>query len=364
MRLFDRLRAKLKPFEKLPVGFYKFRRPDGGISIVDQMTVDYLRSTAPAPCQESLDVLFRSVRKVRVYKGGSFGKEPGGELLLEADGQGDFDTLSEALRIKDGPAGHCMCFGDPTIELLGESSERLAIITCHHGHMIRWGFWKDDAELINGPLLLDWLAARGVSYPLEDFHKDRLAAAERDRDWQRWLEKMPLCLNPFVEAMAQRAAWASYVANPVAAAAAGPNVDIDPNKEEESPYAGMENLHAAMRATYPDGTARALALFGWYGSGKGVWTGFCDYERIADKLLLGIPEEDLVSALSRPDLSEFEMEGGARFLCGHDARCLRDAVLNALSGDTQRILLEQALQTADKDKEQRARWFLKREPVG
>jgi hypothetical protein len=45
----------------------------------------------------------------------------------------DLAALRSAMRIIDGPGGHCMCFGGPTLEILSVNRSRLALLGIHHG---------------------------------------------------------------------------------------------------------------------------------------------------------------------------------------------------------------------------------------
>ncbi|MEZ6072232.1 MAG: hypothetical protein R3C10_18735 [Pirellulales bacterium] len=89
-------------------------------------------------------------------------------MLLDISDEADLAELKQALAILDGPCGHCMCFGEPTLELRSNQQERLAVLSIHHGHSLRCAAWKDDAELIDERrLLTGWptmacLAARGI----------------------------------------------------------------------------------------------------------------------------------------------------------------------------------------------------------
>lgn len=353
MNWLSRLKSWFGPKDDLPPGFHKIKAPDGSINIVDQMTFDYLRSRAPAPTQKSLDAVLNKLRKVRVYEGGYVGWGPlGQETLFETENDRDLAELKECLRIKDALAGHCMCFGDPTIELLGEASEQLAVISLHHGRSIRWNHWKDDAELLNGLRVLTWLAERRVVYPRERYEKDLSKARALELDWQRWLDNMPSCLRPFEDAMKGRFGRAVYVPLPDSKNSGLPPRD-QPEKEEHPPQ-GIVELQSVLMGACPDGRGRALALLAWYGNGAGPWSGFPEYEQVADKLILGIPERELLSALSGPGLSEGQLEGGARFLAGHEVRSLRDSILAQLSEDMKKSFLEHVLRSTNEDKKKRA----------
>jgi len=291
--------------------------------------------------------------RVFVYNGGILGSDLGtNDLLLETESDDDLKTLRESLRIKDGTAGHCMCLGDPTIELLGERSERLALITLHHGLTIRWSRWKDDAELLDGPGWLRWLADRGVTYPLKEYEKDRRRAELMERSWHRWLDHMPSCLRPFAQEMKKDLGWNIFVSIPESIESEETAQDVSKRGEESVVQIGK--LQKPLEEAHPDGMERALVLLAWFGNGLGPWTGYPAYEKIADDLLLSISKDAMIPALSGPGLSEAQLEGGARFLAGPDSRSLRAAVWAQLSDGAKEALREHAQRYTDENKKKSA----------
>lgn len=353
MNFWNRLKSWLRRKDSVPSGFQMIQGPDGRVTLVDQITLDYMESTAPAPTQESLDSVLKQLRKVRIYRGGCLGvKLLKKDVLLETESDEDLKRLSESLRIKDEPAGHCMCLGDPTIELLGEESDRLAIISVHHGHSIRWNQWKDDAELVNGLKLLNWLAERGVAYPLDEYEEDRRRAEVNELNWRRWVENMPTCLRPFKDEMKEYHGWVVITPAPDSIKSGQTVKEYLENDDDRT--VGIDKLRKVMEEAYSDGVERALVLLAWLGNGAGPWSNFPVYEEVADKLILYISRDDLISALSRPDLSEAQIDGGARFLTGHHARSFRDSILALLSDDIKNFFLEHILRSNDEYKKKRA----------
>lgn len=357
MSIWRKIATWLGGRKPLPSGFHKVKGPRGEVMIVDQLTFDYLKSTAPAPTQESLDKIIKLLRRIRVYNGGVFGSDLGtNDLLFETERDEDLKALGESLRIKDRSAGHCMCLGDPTIELLGEGAERLALITLHHGRTIRWNRWKDDAELLDGPGLLGWLADRGVTYPLRDYEENCRRAEHGERAWHRWLDHMPSCLSPFAQEMRRDFGWNIFIAAPDFTESGATAHDIP--KEREGRTVPIEKLRNALGETYPDGADRALALLDWFGNGLGPWTGFPAYEEIADLLLLRVSEDDLKRALSQLGLSEAQLEGGARFLSGPDSQSIRAGVWARLPDGAKKMFCEHVQLYTDEDRKKRAQRLL------
>jgi hypothetical protein len=63
---------------------------------------------------------------------------------------------------------------------------------------------------------------------------------------------------------------------------------------------------------FPDAGQEVRALFAWFGSGVGPWSGFPVYENVPAYLLLRHTPRELISALEATPLTDPEMEGAAR----------------------------------------------------
>jgi hypothetical protein len=114
-------------------------------------------------------------------------------------------------------------------------------------------------------------------------------------------------------------------------------------------------LRAALAKEFPDARQRILALFAWYGSGEGPWSGFPGYEEIAENLLLEYPTPDLVAAAQTEPLTEPQLEGAARLFGAWTFGQKRPADLEALPAALKKKLLDHSLKSTDKDKLGRAR---------
>ena len=75
------------------------------------------------------------------------------------------ESFRRAFRISEDPNtfGHCMCLGQPTLELFDEAGQRIGTPGMQHGHAVRWDYWKHDAQLLDGSAIRSWLAERGVA---------------------------------------------------------------------------------------------------------------------------------------------------------------------------------------------------------
>jgi hypothetical protein len=256
----------------------------------------YVESVAPQPTQVSLDEMLRNVARVRVFAGGMNWDEPMEQTVLaEITDAGQIYGLKAALRIVDGSGGHCMCDGDPTLELLDDDGRRLAVLGLHHGVSLRWSAWKDDARFAgqNGMELLLWLEAAGVAYPMDEFMEETVERDLAERAWNAWLGAMPQALRDLPDAT-----WRKVLEKG----------DLFP-------------LLAALVKAYPDANARALALFAWHAHGGLAWSGYPTYENISAALLAQFPEKDLVAIVERADLDGAQLHGAARFFaCNEPGR--------------------------------------------
>ncbi len=264
--------------------------PNGATGIVDQLTLAHASSHAPQPAQAALDAVFAKASRARVREGGVInGKALGESVALDVTDDGQLGEMHEALSIFDGPAGHCMCHGDVSVEILSAADESLAVLGVHHGIGLRWSVWKDDAALLNGRRWLDWLAGHGVEGPLAAFEQAERARQEHRSAQQRWQAAMPAGIKTMPADAWKRAAASN---------------DMTPALD-------------ALWDAYPDRRAAILALCEWFGTREGGWTGYPAYESLTERMLFEVPVGELVAALENSDLSERQLEGAARFFAGH-----------------------------------------------
>jgi hypothetical protein len=253
--------------------------------IMDRATADYLASRSPDPTQQSIDALLSRVTRVGVVTTGR-------RVLLDTADPESLASFRGCFAIVEDPEsfGHCMCYGDPHLELYA-GDQRAATLGYHHGHSIRWNAWKHDARLAEPDRLLDWMSAHGVDEPRREVEEMRRRSEESRRDADRWLEAMPVCFRPFWDRMGH---------------------DRDPELHRQ--------LLDALRAAHPAPEGQALALFGWFGSGAGPWSGYPSYERVPEQLLLHYPTPVLVDVLTGSTPTDAEWRGAARYFGGWNFR--------------------------------------------
>lgn len=148
--------------------FVVVENENGSTMIMDRMAYEYMYGSVkkPDPSQATIDAMLARVSRIRVWAGGMMRDEPTTqELLAEESDPSAVETFRHAFRISEDPASfsHCMCLGQPTIELLGEDGGRVGTLGMQHGRAVRWDDWQHDAQLLDGQAIGRWLAERGVS---------------------------------------------------------------------------------------------------------------------------------------------------------------------------------------------------------
>jgi len=311
--------------------FHSFRGPDGTPWMVDQMTHDHLRSTAPPPTRASLQQVVEGVSRVRVIGAGMAGdRVQQGPILLDVSDAEEIARLKGHLDIVEaGRFGHCMCHGWPTLELFA-GEKRKAVIGLQHGRAIRWQGWKGDAPLANPGGLLEWMARLGATKPLEKFEEDRAREAAERNAWVAWLGAVPTSLADFRQVF---------------------------ERVRSQGDAGLD-VAAVLRSLsteFPDSGARIRALFRWFACGSGVWNGYPSYEEIPEMLLLAHDTAALVSAVSGLSPDSKEAEGASRLLAGWNFRRSREPELVSLDAGARALLLAAGSRSSDSDRLARAR---------
>src|SRR5262245_32906474 len=119
-----------------PSGFVSVRDESGRVTgMMDRMTVDYLASQAPDPTQASINALLNRVSRLRVITLSNVTKK--GDMpqaLLDTVDPRSLDSFRDCFAISEDAStfGHCMCLGEPHIELFA-GDEKIATFGYHHG---------------------------------------------------------------------------------------------------------------------------------------------------------------------------------------------------------------------------------------
>ena len=76
------------------------------------------------------------------------------------------------------PWSACMCCGYPGLDWY-RGKKRVALTALHHGRAIRWSEFPGDAQLTprSSQAIVDWLAERGITGPLEEVEVEKHRAA-------------------------------------------------------------------------------------------------------------------------------------------------------------------------------------------
>jgi hypothetical protein len=157
-----------KRWNRSSSGFTSIKLPNGTEVLADDETRRFFENAdRPKPSNGSLSRILSQVARVRILDGGMSEAKPLGQtVLLDLSDAEELAELFERLAIVEPPLGvHCMCFGDQAFELRGNDGTVLAVLGLHHGASLRWDGWSADAELQDGPALLDWLGGHGVHLP-------------------------------------------------------------------------------------------------------------------------------------------------------------------------------------------------------
>lgn len=248
------------------------------------------------------------------------------KVLFTSTAPKDIAEFNDALTVAP-PKGwfHCMCIGTPAVRLYRGDTE-LALVTNHHGRSVRCSLWTSDAMLKDPEKWLLWFDARNLPEPRKEVDDMAARAKQGEISYARWCAAMPKSLQP---------RWERATRDEVL-----PNV---------------KPLRAALAKEFPDTGQRILALFSWYGSGAGPWSGFPSYESAAEELLLDIPTLDLIAAAQADNLTETQLEGAARLFAGWSFSQRRPDDRKTLPAALKKKLLDYSLKSKDEDKLGRAK---------
>ena len=334
-----------------PDGSVVADRPDGSRVFLDAETVRHVESDAPAPNQQELDAMLSQARRARVTMSVTHGDHVDRELVLMIRDPAEVASLAATLRISEEPCGHCMCHGDPHLAFLDERDVVLAEISLHHGRSMRWSAWRDDARLLDGREVLDWLASRGAHAPLDEYEAERREEEDARAAWEEWHEATPPCLQPLLEPYRELTGQVLFVPSPSTTISARMDHAIAPTGMPADYFAAVTS---AFDQEYPDPREQARVLFAWFGRGSGPWSGFPSYEQVAECLLLRLSSHDLIRGFDESDHRD-TVEGAARFFAGWAFNTYRRDELKRIPERLRRVMRDYAAHSSDPDKRDRVR---------
>lgn len=304
---------------------------DGRVTgIMDRMTADFLASTEPDPTQASLDAAFDGVTRVRLVGPPRLDLDsiPADEVHVDVSDADSLAELAVALRILEADEyGHLMSPGLHRLEMW--AGDRLVrTLELPDWDTIRWpSVWAGDATLADPRRFADWLLRHGFDDALEQLDEDEERYAESLQARQDWERAMPPSLRPL---------WPDRL-------------------DDEMSPADIETARALLEAAVPDPVERVRALYMWFGSGEGPWSGYPSYEGAAEQLLLAYPIEILLAALDAPIDNPFAVYGAARLFGAWDFGKTRGADRMRCPEPLRQRMLETVVWHGNRDNLQRFR---------
>lgn len=269
-----------------------------------------------------LTTLIRQANKIVVTMNTS---SAGEQVLYHSTARKDLDEFAEAVAVTV-PQRHlrCFCIGSPLIHLYRDE-QKLVSISDQHRYRIRCSLWSSDAPLVDSAKWVRWFDARNIPGPGARSEQMAAQAKKSELAHERWQAALPDSVRPF---------WRRAT----------------PSRTSPD----VESLRTAFAAAFPNARERALALFEWFGSGEGPWSGFPLYELAAEELLLEIPTADLIAAAQDERLSEVQLEGAARLFAGGGFAQRHANEPNPIPAALKSKLLKHSHRSGDSDKISRA----------
>jgi hypothetical protein len=311
---------------------------------VSSGSADKREKTHPVQAEELLAVIGQA-DKIVVYHSTPAANLGGGgappKSLYSSTSLRDISELREAITVEH-PKGWFRCACVPPIEImLSRRGTELGVISVQEDLTIGFSRWSGDAKPADQERLLQWFDARGILGPRRGI--ERILAQEKsDRlASERWLSAMPTSLRPlWPKLMQDEHSWSG--------------------RPQSSVSTSGNARKAELAKEFPDVPQRIRALFAWFGSGAGPWSGFPEYEEVPAHLLLEYQPSEVMTALQGTNLTDSEMEGAARFFSGYTYgarfRPKGDKTLIALiPAQLKKSLLEHVLKSGDQDNKERAR---------
>lgn len=274
------------------------QRSDGSRTLLSRAMAEWLVSTAPAPNEADLDLLFEGATRARVVDRTSVWGEPpadpGGETVhADVTDPAALAELRVALRIAD-TGGHMMMTTSCALEISGPEGLR-AYLGVMQLSLIRWqGRWHTDAQLLEPWALAEWIAKYGSDEPLRQA-RERVAvemrrAEEELRRRQAWEDAMPAPLQ---------AVWSRVE---------------EETRQMVPPDLDVSEAVSALQAAAADSQLLLRGLFSWAGLGLHETSGWYSEELVGMMIIRAFASDDEIVACLGSEPAPAVIAGVSRFL--------------------------------------------------
>jgi hypothetical protein len=256
----------------------------------------------PTPTNEGLAKLFIGIDKVIIKDGGVYeDKAMSDKIVLSISSADDIQKLNDFLNIDEQNTGfYCMCLGTYAIELYSNTQLK-ATIGFHHGVSIRYHFWNGDAQLAKSDELLNFLAERGLTKPLDDsIEQKRNMEADRIAE-RKWLDIAPKCFQKY---------WSQIC-----------SIDND--------Y--FTPLLTELNIEIPDRQTQIITLLQTFGMTENFWTAYPIYEEVPNDILNTFDTEEIINAYLNSERNYKTRRGLGRYLCSFEFKKQRKKQLKYIT---------------------------------
>jgi len=301
---------------------YKVVKKDGATKVYDQLTLEYLNSKLPNPNQAQLAALFDATETLilsrRVQEKNSNRLIP--EEILRITDKKVLQNCKAIFEISDDSKGHLMSIGTYLFDFVLQDGTVHQIEYLGYDALRFRKSWKNDAHLKKPQAFLEWLYTLGITSPLEEWkeqEKRMLLAKER---LEAWKSVAPKTLQKQLN-----------------------RVNLNPD--------AIEKLFFELHQEIPNGTKLLLSLFHLYGYGFRDWTGgIPTYELLPERILLGIPIENMDLIFALPNLTPEHKEGIARLLSDRNFQKTRKADIPRINQSFKKSLWKHLQEQGDENK--------------
>ena len=291
-------------------------------------------NSRPANPAELLAAVDRA-DKIVVYNYNVGADDRNRKSLYSSSERKDIQEFKQALIIEP-PKEWFRCACLPMLEIeLYRQGKQTGLVSLFEALTLGFSGWSGDVRIADQEKLLRWFDARGVTRPRKAVEAQNANERADAIAEQRWLDGMPPSLRPL---------WPGILKNP-----------LWWHMPADAPKASARVLDPALANEYPNVNQRIRALFSWFGSGAGPWSGYYEWEDVASRMLLEYSAAELAAALQEEPLTGAQAEGAARFFVGYTpGASVRDrddrTLIAQLPASLKQQLLEHVASTGDREK--------------
>ncbi len=199
----------------------------------------------------------------------------------------EIKALEHALEI-DSIDCNSIIMGNPQYKIVLSQGDSTIELIEWYNKEVQFTISKCIVRLFAPDRVMEFLKYRGAKNINEFVQNEENELKQNSDSWERWTNAIPSPLKQL---------WRKEYRNTI----------VD---------ASIDTYYLVLKSSKLSTNEQVLSVLYWLGSGEGAWSGFPEYETVAERLIMKYSLDEISKAISTNEVGKIQSIGLARYICG------------------------------------------------